>query len=125
MDMKTKIFVYGTLKEGQANDHYMRDATLVGAGQTNESWALVDMANGLYPAMVQDQMSVQGEVYEANESLLHELDILEGTPHLYMRYKIPITLIESGEEVSAWAYVLRHRGRYTADEKMEVWPCTE
>mgnify|MGYP003645991375 FL=1 len=105
MDMKTKIFVYGTLKEGQANDHYMRNATLIGDGQTKKQWALVDVAGGAFPAMVQDEMSVKGEVYEASESLLHDLDILEGTPHLYMRYKIPITLIESNEVISAGLYM--------------------
>ncbi len=89
----TKLFVYGTLKQGRGNNrHYLNDAKFLGYAKTDRDiWGLVDM--GAFPAMTYGEFQVEGEVYEVNDEQLSRIDRLEGVDSgLYTRHTIVIDI---------------------------------
>lgn len=112
-EVPTLIAVYGTLKMGQALEHYMEDSRLVGWGFTAEAHRLClnnvptlikggDKSKGAIP--------VEVEVYEVDDETLAKLDKVEGHPHLYKREMVRIQL---WKEEAVWAWV------YFASEKFD------
>ena len=94
----TRVFVYGSLRRGLHNHHFLADATLVGDDATEPAFTLYSL--GAFPAMVQGgTTSVVGEVYEVDARTLAALDRLEGHPHFYQR--VAVTL-RSGAEVETY-----------------------
>ena len=99
----TKLFVYGTLKEGQRMDirKFGNDVKFVTVGSTQgKMWT-----NGFYPAVLFDKEGVvHGEVYTAyDESTLARLDSYEGYPNLYTKKNIVVET-EHGEKHECVAY---------------------
>ncbi|WP_078553908.1 gamma-glutamylcyclotransferase [Bacillus alkalicellulosilyticus] len=103
----TYIFVYGTLRKGERNDHFLRNATRV----AEQSWTkgkLYDTGFG-YPAVKPAKDSfVYGELYEVNDTELAAIDRLEdykegGSDNLYDRVQQPI-FTDTGE-VNALIYI--------------------
>ncbi|NVN82136.1 MULTISPECIES: gamma-glutamylcyclotransferase [unclassified Vibrio] len=84
--MQHLVFVYGTLRQGQSNHHYLQNGELLGRFDTPESFALFDL--GAYPAMISGKKSVAGEVYIINDEILESLDRLEDVPVEYRREQI-------------------------------------
>jgi gamma-glutamylcyclotransferase (GGCT)/AIG2-like uncharacterized protein YtfP len=83
----TRVFVYGSLLEGELNHRVMEGACLVGAATTSSGFTLLDL--GDYPAMVaSSQGCVMGEVFEVSRAHLARLDRFEGHPRLYTRSRI-------------------------------------
>jgi len=83
----TRVFVYGTLLEGEPNHRLLAAATLVGAAATKPVFSLADL--GFFPAMVEGGASaVRGEVYEVDPPTLARLDVLEGHPRFYRRQRV-------------------------------------
>lgn len=76
-DQTYLVFVYGTLKKGERNHHYLKDAELV----SDQCWThgqLYDTGKG-YPAMVQhSENRVYGELYSVTAEQLQRVDELEG-----------------------------------------------
>ena len=70
------VFVYGTLRRGQTNAHYMLGATCI----ADRAWTygkLFDTNEG-YPAMTYSiEEQVYGEIYVVNDEILCKLDELE------------------------------------------------
>ncbi|MDY7222184.1 gamma-glutamylcyclotransferase [Halalkalibacterium halodurans] len=71
------VFVYGTLRKGGANDHYLRGARCHNR-RCYVYGHLYDSGLG-YPALIADEKGgkVVGELYEINEQHLVSLDELE------------------------------------------------
>ncbi|MFA0012446.1 gamma-glutamylcyclotransferase [Vibrio lentus] len=84
--MQHLVFVYGTLRQGQSNHHYLQHCELLGRFDTPETFALFDL--GAYPAMIFGKKSVAGEVYIINDEILESLDRLEDVPVEYRREQI-------------------------------------
>ena len=101
-----KVFVYGTLKDGEANHHLVERANGVRIGEgCIEGFTL--SSNGAYPAAVPQPSHapialVWGEVYEVDS--IDEIDRLEGYPNFYDRREEVVDLGDR-EEV-AWCYFL-------------------
>ena len=94
----TRVFVYGSLRRGLHNHHFLAGATFVGDDVTEPAFTLYSL--GAFPAMVQGgTTSVVGEVYEVDARTLAALDRLEGHPHFYQR--VPATL-RSGAAVETY-----------------------
>ncbi|MNS49465.1 Gamma-glutamylcyclotransferase family protein YtfP [compost metagenome] len=99
--MAHRVFVYGTLLEGEPNHHVLAGARFLGPARTLPAFELVSL--GPYPAMVPGgRTAVVGEVYEVSDAGLARLDWLEGYPELYGRQAIEL---EGGTR--AIAYVQR------------------
>ena len=93
-----RVFVYGTLRAGEANHGLLEHQTLVARARTEAAFELVSL--GSFPAMVAGgTTAVLGEVYEVAPVTLAALDQLEGHPRFYRRS--PIRL-EGGDEVLAY-----------------------
>ena len=83
------IFVYGTLRRGESNQHQLRAARFVSYASTAACYELVDM--GHYPALLEGgHDTVRGELYEVPASWLGHLDAFEEVPTLYERKPIEI-----------------------------------
>lgn len=81
----TKVFVYGTLKNGYGNHYLLRDSAFLGKGTTIEDH--FTMFDGGFPYVINEgRFHVRGEVYEVNnERVMESLDRLEGVPTHYQR----------------------------------------
>lgn len=105
--MKTKIFVYGTLKRNFAAENLMKQvgATFVREARTTPNYRLLCV--GWFPGMVNvedqegDRPGVLGEVYEIDPSRFGPLDSYEGTPTLFRREEIELA---DGEKVNTYLF---------------------
>lgn len=105
--MMPNVFVYGTLRKGERNHHFLDGAACI-FEQCRTNGSLYDTNNG-YPAMKENKSSwIYGELYEVTESQLRAIDRLEGfedgrRDNLYNRTTIPV-YNGSGEEIRAIIY---------------------
>ncbi|WP_242213283.1 gamma-glutamylcyclotransferase [Bacillus cereus group sp. BfR-BA-01383] len=105
------VFVYGTLRKGQTNAHYMQGATCI----AEEAWVygkLFDTNEG-YPAMIcSNEEKVYGEVYEVNDDVLQKLDELEeytGNTETDLYDRITQTVYVADREIHAYVYIARDK----------------
>ena len=106
------LFVYGSLKRGQANHAQLGNAVFVGLARTRPAFAL-RVIDG-YPALVPGQSAVLGELYRIATDDLGRLDEFEGGG--YRRRTIEL---EAGALALAYVAVAPSDGvPFTADE----WP---
>lgn len=84
------VFFYGTLKRGYGNHRRMfGDSTnnpnikFIGNAKTMPEFGIV-YANML-PYLIKDKLEVHGEVFRVSDSMLEQLDYLEGHPNHYVR----------------------------------------
>ncbi len=72
-----KLFVYGTLKEGYGNHHYIKGSKQLSKTASVEGYGMHRL--GGFPGAVADQNSeIYGEVYEIDDATLKDCDGLEG-----------------------------------------------
>lgn len=102
--MKTKIFVYGTLKKGFSNNYLLIGQKLIGNFVTEKKYRLVSL--GSFPGLIDGDKSIKGEVYEVSDECLSNLDILECVPKLYYRAFLDICDIS---DVQGYIYNLKNR----------------
>jgi gamma-glutamylcyclotransferase (GGCT)/AIG2-like uncharacterized protein YtfP len=78
------VFVYGTLRRGEANHGRLAGARYVCRAATAARYELLDL--GAFPALTTGgRTAVVGEVYEVDQATLDRLDLLEGHPGFYRR----------------------------------------
>ncbi len=101
------LFVYGTLRKGQASHGLLKDARFLGNAKTAERYGLYVLPHGVpYAAHNGSQLvAVSGEIYSVDEITLEAVDHFEGHPDVYERREVPVVL-ECGIEVNAWMYFL-------------------
>ncbi len=105
-----RIFVYGSLMQGQSNHGLLAGSRSGGPARTLPRYTLLDL--GEFPGLLAGgTTAVSGEVYEVSAAVLAELDRLEEHPNVYER--LPVALA-SGEP--AQAYLLQPRRRRGAPE---------
>ncbi len=92
-----RLFVYGTLLQGEPNHHYLRNALLLGSDFVSGRFYHSDDG---YPVLkLERNTRVWGEIYAVPGKDFEELDRLEGTPGLFQRVRVEI----GGRP--AWIYV--------------------
>jgi gamma-glutamylcyclotransferase (GGCT)/AIG2-like uncharacterized protein YtfP len=109
--LRQPVFVYGTLKRGEPNHHWLRGAIRLGRRRL-AGVHLHDL--GSYPKAVRAEAAagdrldsttcLHGELYLVEDSGLARLDRLEDVPHDFVRHRVRLT---DGE--SAWAYLGRRQ----------------
>lgn len=91
------VFVYGSLKKGFGNHkHHLEDQRFV-KNVTIEGFDMYSI--GAFPAIVDGEGTIQGEMYKVSIEAFKSLDRLEGYPNHYDRKLVKCT---TGEE--AWIY---------------------
>lgn len=107
-----KIFVYGTLKTGQVNHHF-----LCGPRGGSRTAPIAATAPGMvlhagpdYPFAIRGQGQVLGEVYTITDAVFRKLDELENHPHDYHREITPV-ILANNQRILAWIY-LHQRAYY-------------
>jgi len=98
------VFVYGTLKKGLSNHHYLEggNATFLGQAITKKRFALyADLYPYVYPKEAISH--IKGEVYLVDKETLARLDALEEHPDWYYREKTRV-ILEDGREMDAFIY---------------------
>ena len=93
------VFVYGTLKRGERNHHWLQGARWVGEVE-RPGLVLHDL--GPFPMAVVGEGRAFGELYEVDSAILARLDQLEGYPRLYDPQQLPLA---DGQR--AWVYLGR------------------
>ena len=73
----TRVFVYGTLKRGGENHEWIKSQTFVASARTKPLYRMFDL--GGYPGMIrlENGLSIEGEVWDVDETGLARLDVLE------------------------------------------------
>jgi gamma-glutamylcyclotransferase (GGCT)/AIG2-like uncharacterized protein YtfP len=95
------VFVYGTLKRGEKNHHWLEGASWQGEAELN-GVVLHDL--GPFPMAVVGEGTAIGELYAVEGSGLARLDALEGYPRLYDRQVLSLR-----DSQRAWVYLGRPR----------------
>lgn len=100
---RTYVAVYGTLKKGYSNyHHYLSDSKYIGRGNTKHKYPLV--VQGL-PYLIDEcgkGHKVEVDVFKVSDSVLKDLDKLEGHPNWYRRRQIAIDI--KGKSYRCWVY---------------------
>ena len=112
---KFLVFVYGTLKRGQPNHHWLSTAEngfqrFVGAGVTNNKFPLVIASRYNIPYLIDrpgDGNNIHGEIYEVDQKMLENLDVLEDHPNYYQRRPEKVTKSDDNCEIECWIYTLK------------------
>jgi len=76
--MSLLVFVYGTLKRGLHNAHYLAGQKFVAEARTQPVYRMVDCGGypGMYP-VAENGLNIAGEIWEVSEACLAKLDLLE------------------------------------------------
>lgn len=108
------VFVYGTLKRGFYNEHFLRDAHYMGLGVTADASFLMYPGGG-FPVLfrqedkqhIERQGRVRGEVYAVNLDTMCKLDMLESNGSMYHRQKCRVVLKEQNVAMNKENFVSR------------------
>ena len=105
--MKVLMFVYGTLKKGFSNHHFLTNAKFIDYAITCEKYQMYPCINKSFPFLIKSEkvQQIRGEVFKTSSSeLLDVLDFLEGYPNLYIKKIIDVEL-DNKDIVKALVYV--------------------
>jgi gamma-glutamylcyclotransferase (GGCT)/AIG2-like uncharacterized protein YtfP len=115
----TRVFVYGSLRQGLQNHRLLEGAAFLGVGWTEEGYTMVSL--GRYPGVARGgHTSVWGELYDVDDGTLAALDLLEGNARYYTREQVKVYVGNRWEK--AWIYLLPLRKilRLIPDEVVEA-----
>ncbi|XP_036331369.1 putative gamma-glutamylcyclotransferase CG2811 isoform X1 [Rhagoletis pomonella] len=109
-----KVFVYGTLKRGEPNHHWLTrpengHSRFVCEAQTVQKFPLVIGTRYNIPFLLNKPgagHNICGEVYEVDDTMFANLDVLEDYPNYYDR---EIQQVKSKDNVSidCWLYLIK------------------
>lgn len=119
-DNVTRVFVYGTLKEGHGNHGYYLagNPAVKKLGRCYITGDYRMYTNGAFPIVTvgddpEREAHIVGEVYEVDEPTLDALDALEGHPDWYCRQKVQTPWKK------AWVYLMPEHGRHGSEGYIE------
>jgi len=104
-----KVFVYGTLKRGRGNHHFLANQRLIGNATTVQTYLMWDGIGfprvGVPCGMFKSYAApVCGELYSVDAEALAGMDRLEDHPKFYKRTEITVYL--GKQPVKAWCYLI-------------------
>jgi len=108
---KNKVFVYGTLRKGEGNHHYLKEAEQI----EKRAWVygkLYDTGYG-YPGLIPDpRCKVFGEIFLIDDEEFKKLDLLEdykegAADNLYTRMIYQVHGEKEGHH--AWVYIYEQK----------------
>ncbi len=108
--MSQLVFVFGTLKQGFPNHHYIAQQTLVGDFETEQAYPLYLVGDRYSPWMMDQAGSgtpVTGQVYKIDKETLSVLDELERTGFKdgYTRQQIAVRKLNATTRLQVNCYL--------------------
>jgi len=103
---RTRIFVYGSLKQGHALHHLLKSQTCLGHAVTKPLYRLFDL--GSYPGLVEwpEGQAVEGELYLVDGECLQALDEAEGVEDgYYARRHVSLEMTSGEDPAQAWFWL--------------------
>lgn len=107
------LFVYGTLKRGCSNHHFLTGQKFVGEAHTAPGFRLFELDGhpGLVPRS-EDRDGVAGEVWSVDDAALVRLDGLEGLAEgMYRREIVPLRAPFADQNIEGYLYNRSIAGR--------------
>ena len=84
-----KLFVYGSLMQGQRNHDNLKDSAFLGEAETGAEFEMV--TNGSIPIVRPGSEIVRGELYEVSDEVLKNIEVLEEVAAgLYKKIEIDV-----------------------------------
>lgn len=110
------VSVYGTLKSGLGNHGYLIGSKFIKEDHTGDGYALfVDKRSELpFVERDKDGKGCEIEIYEVDQSMLEELDRLEGHPHFYRR-----EVLKKLDDREVWIYIYNQDSKYFKKQNIE------
>ena len=105
------VFVYGTLKKGGSNHHFLQNSEFL-RDEVLEDHSIY-VSNGFnFPLLLKDKGGkVHGEVYKVDDNTLATLDMLAGEGHLYNRI--------DNDTLGFQYYLFNEHNRWDIDRKKD------
>lgn len=98
--MTQLVFVYGTLRRGEANQHLLRAARCLGRHKTEPRYTMFSL--GAWPAITDGgNTAIVGDVFRVDTPTVAMLDEFENHPNEYVRRRIETPF------GNAWVYIYR------------------
>lgn len=109
-----KVFVYGTLKKGEPNHHWLTKAEngyskFLCSAVTSKRLPLVIASQYNIPMLLNKPgigHYVTGEIYEVDDHMFSKLDELEDYPNFYNREIHDMNVGVGDGEIGCWVYLL-------------------
>jgi len=105
LDINKRIFVYGTLMNGYANNRLLYKSKFIGKAITKKQHKFSGAGIPFMHKEEDNNGGVYGEIFEIDSpETLYSLDFLEGHPTLYKRELTEVIINEKTESV--WTYFI-------------------
>ncbi len=115
-----RLFVYGTLKKGFHNHHFLKNAKFIDTGIIQGN--LLHL--GGFPGLIvskSDKDYVQGELYEIAEETLPALDRLEGHPDFFRRLEGIVYLDGDDRREKHTCLVYQFQPMMDPEDYLTIW----
>ena len=109
------VFVYGTLMKGETNHHYLENSTFLGMA-TIEGYEMYNV--GRYPAIIDGDGIIIGELYQVPNIDMPSIDMLEGEGSLYIKRCETVT---DSKGKSSFAFIYVYNRDCSDLERISVW----
>ena len=110
-----KVFVYGTLMNGEDNHYCLQNSTFLGRAEI-VGYDMYDV--GWYPAIVPGKNKIIGEFYKVPVEDMDVIDMLEGEGNLYIKKCERVT---DDEGNTTFAYVYVYNKNVSNLKKIPAW----
>ena len=107
------LFVYGTLKQGDANSVLLRGSEFLGEAITATPMYMISFGCPVVILPTSEHIDVDmeplpifGELYKISRETFRKIDMLEGYPEMYDRSLQKIKLLDTGKTVKAYIYIM-------------------
>lgn len=109
------VFVYGTLMKGETNHHYLENSTFLSMAAI-EGYDMYDV--GWYPAIIDGDSLIIGELYQVPTNNMQSIDMLEGEGSLYIKRCETVT---DSNGKSSFAFIYIYNRDCSDLERIPAW----
>ena len=112
---KRNVFVYGTLMKGETHHHYLENSTFLDMA-TIEGYEMYNV--GWYPAIIDGNGLIIGELYQVPNTDMPSIDMLEGEGSLYIKRYETVT---DNKGNSSFAFIYVYNRDCSDLERISAW----